>query len=548
MKSWKNVLSLGLVLVLIVGVLAGCGSSSSGSSAPAQNSAPAQSAGDNSSSSAAPAAAAAPAEDKMFNVVLTAAFSGFDPLRTNDSASTYVNAQIYETLYRIDPITGEYNCLLAAELPEFSDDGMTATVKLREGVYFHDGEPFNSEAVKYTFELIKDPDFGSARASIATSIDSIECPDDYTVVFHLNYEDGVLTAKFAHTNSAIVAPQAQQDRDLMIDPVGTGPYKFVSSISGSNVVLTANEDYWGGAPAIKNVTMTIVTEESTALARMQTGEADFMPNVSVESIPRIDAMPDVTFETSDAAQIYMMAMRSDSYVNPIMAEPEFRKAIAMSIDKEGYVEYIMENYAVAAESVLGPKITGYTDEATTHNIPYDPDGAKAILAAHPGWADEEILFLVPTSPAYAAMGEYFMSNLTNVGFNIKYEPIDWAAWLNESKVDNRFDITMMAWSNVTRDGSELMEPNFDGVTTTIRIRFNEEDTNAIHELIKAGKQTSDMAVRTENLLAVNAYLQDNAFVQPLYHGVNMYCYNNAYTGVTRDPGGTFYLIDIGYAA
>ena len=516
MKNWKNLLALCMALIMVVGVMAGSSTFAS-------------------------------AEDDMFNIVLTAAFSGFDPLRTNDSASTYVNAQIYETLYRIDPITGEYNCLLAAELPEFSEDGLTATVKLRSGIFFHDGEPFNAEAVKYTFELIKDPDFGSARASIAGSIESIECPDDETVIFHLGYEDGVLTAKLAHTNSAIVAPQAQQERDLMIDPVGTGPYKFVSSISGSNVVLTANEDYWGGAPAIKNVTMTIVTEESTALARMQTGEADFMPNVSVESISRIDAMPNVTFETSNAAQIYMMALRSDSYVNPIMAEEEFRKALCMSIDKEGFVEYIMEGYADVAESVIGPKITGYDEEATTHNISYDPEGAKAILAAHPGWADEEILFLAPTTPAYALMGEYFMSNLTNVGFNIKYEPIDWAAWLNESKVDNRFDVTMMAWSNVTRDGSELMEPNFHTVNGAKRIRYSAEDGAVIDDYILKSKTTSDMAVRTENLLGVNDYLQDNAFVQPIYHAVNMYCYNTAYTGVTRDAGGTFYVYDIGYA-
>ena len=515
MNTWKKTVALALALVMMAAM------------------------------AAVPAAAAE--QEKMFNIVLTAAFTGFDPLRTNDSASTYVNAQIYETLYRIDPVTGEYNCLLAAELPQFSEDGLTATVKLREGISFHNGEPFNAEAVKHTFELIKDPDFGSARASIANSIESMETPDDYTIVFHLKYEDGVLTAKLAHTNSAIVPPKAQQEQDLMVQPVGTGPYKFVSSVSGANVVLTSNEEYWGGAPTIKDVTMTIVTEESTAVARMETGEADFMPNVTVGFIPRIEAMPNVQFETSNAAQVYYMFMRTASYVNPIMEEPEFRKALAMSFDKEGYVTWIMEGYADAAESIMGPKITGFDPEATTHNVPYDPEGAKAILAAHPGWAQEEVLFLVPTSPAYQAMGEYFSSNLQNVGFNIKYEPIDWAAWLNESKAANRFDMTMAAWSNVTRDGSELMEPNFHTVNGAKRIAYPEEVGAIINSYIEASKTTSNMAVRTENLLAVNDYLQDNYLVQPLYHGVNMYAYNKAYTGCTRDAGGTFYLVDIGYA-
>lgn len=189
MKSWKKLICFATACTLSLGLLAGCGD---GSTTPAESAAPANS------------AAAGSAEGKMFNIALTAPFTGFDPLRTNDSASTYVNAQIYETLYRIDPVSGEYNCLLAADYPEFSEDGLTATIKLRKGVTFQDGTPFNAEAVKYTFELIKNPDFGSARASIAGSIDTIECPDENTVVLHLKYEDGVLLAKLAHTNSAIV--------------------------------------------------------------------------------------------------------------------------------------------------------------------------------------------------------------------------------------------------------------------------------------------------------------------------------------------------------
>src|SRR5699024_3949226 len=195
MKNWKKLVSLTAACALSVSLLAGC----SGTTTPST-----ESGGTTSGSGG-----------EMFNIALTAPSTGFDPLRTNDSASTYVNAQIYETLYRIDPVSGEYEPLLAESMPQNSEDGLTVTVKLREGVTCHDGTPFNSEAVKYTFELIQDPDFGSARASIASSIESMDCPDDYTILFHLLYEDGVFTAKLAHTNSAIVSPTAQQAQDLM---------------------------------------------------------------------------------------------------------------------------------------------------------------------------------------------------------------------------------------------------------------------------------------------------------------------------------------------
>ena len=344
MRSWKKLLSLTAACALSVSLLAGC----SGTTTPAAE--PAASGSGNTTAT----------EGKMFNIALTAPFTGFDPLRTNDSASTYVNAQIYETLYRIDPESDEYMPLLAAEMPQYSEDGLTVTVKLREGVTFHDGTPFNAEAVKYTFDLIKDPEFGSARASIAGSIDTMECPDDYTIVFHLLYEDGVFTAKLAHTNSAIVSPTAQQSQDLMTQPCGTGPYKFVSSVSGSNVVLTRNEDYWGELPAIKDVTMTIIADESTAVSRMENGGVDFMPKISVEQLSRVENNSALTVTTSEAAALYYVGMRASSSANPIMAEKDFRMAIAKGIDKEGYVEYMMQGYAEVANSVIGPKIFGYT--------------------------------------------------------------------------------------------------------------------------------------------------------------------------------------------
>jgi len=532
MKKTK-ILCLVLALCMCASLMVGCGGDGSTTpSAPATDGAAAPAGGN-------------PEVGTMFQVALTAPFTGFDPLRTNDSASTYVNAQIYETLYRIDAATGEYICLLAESLPEFNEDGTACTIKVREGITFHDGTPFNAEAVKHTFSLIQDPEFGSARASIANSIESMEVLDEYTIKFNLKYEDGVLQAKFAHTNSAIVSPTAQANQDLMVQPVGTGPYKFVSSVSGSNVVLTRNDEYWGEKAAIKDVTMTIIAEESTAIARMETGEADFMPNLTVEQISRVEGIPGVKVATSDAAQIYYMIMRGDSYKNPVMAEKEFRTALAMAVDKEGYVEYIMEQYASPAYSVIGPKITGYTAEAETHNIAYDPAGAKAILDAHPGWADEEISFLLPSTPAYQKMGEYLQGEMSKAGFNnIKIESIDWSAWLTDSKTDNRFDITLAAWSNVTRDGSELMEPNFHTVNGQRRVRYLPEHMEAIDAFIDASKMTSNMEVRTENLLGVNALLQDEAYVQPIYHAINLFCYNEAYTGVTRDPGGTFYLMDI----
>lgn len=474
-------------------------------------------------------------EDKMFNVVMTTAYTGFDPLKTNDSTSTYVTTQIYETLYKIEN-DGSFQPLLAESLPEFSEDGKSATIKLRQGVKFHDGTPFNAEAVKYTFELIKDPDFGSARASIAASIDTIEVIDENTVKFNLLYEDGVLLAKLAHTNSAIVSPTAQQNQDLMVNPVGTGPYKYVSHVSGSNVVLTRNDEYWGEKPQIKDVTMTVITEESTALARLETGEADYIPSVTVESLPRVEAMPNVTVKTQESAQITYVGLRQNSSVNPLMANKDFRTAIVKALDREGFVEYTLDGHGTYAKSFIGPKVLGYTENAESANIEYDPEGAKAIIEKN-GWQDEEIVFLCPSTPAYSPLGEYFQANLKEAGFNnVKLETMEYSSYLTESKAENRYDISLFGWSNVTRDGSELLEPNTHSVASA-RLKINSDELDGY---IQDSKTTAVEADRIAALEKANMYLLENALIAPVYNGEYRYAYNNAYE-CNFNAGNGFYI-------
>lgn len=482
------------------------------------------------------------AGDKMFNIALTAAFTGFDPLRTNDQASTYVNAQIYETLYRIGT-AGDYIPLLAEELPEFSPDGKSATVRLRKGIKFHDGTPFNAQAVKYTFSLIKDPKFGSARASLAASIASMDVLDDYTIRFNLSYPDGVLLAKLAHTNSAIVSPTAQAKQDLMVKPVGTGPYKFVSSVSGSNVVLTRNDQYWGKLPVIKNVTMTVIQDESTAIARMETGEADFMPELSVPQIDRVKSIPGVKVGTSESARITYVMLRPNSWVNPLMGKKEFRVAIAKALDTKGYVESIMENYAAWSGSIIGPKVFGYTPQAESYGYKYDPAAAKAAIKAN-HWENEKIKFLVPSTPQYSKMGEFFQANLKAVGFNnVQIETIDWSAWLTESKLPNRFDLSLAGWANVTRDGTELLEPNWESkVSARSKI-----DNPEFDKLVYQGKTTTNKAERIKKLDAANKMILQEAWAVPVYNAVNIFAYNDAYANVTNDVSGTFYLCDFAIA-
>ena len=477
--------------------------------------------------------------DDIFDVVLTTAPVGFDPIVTNDSASAYINTQIYETLYRRTMDGLSYEPLLAESLPECNEEGTVCTIKLKEGITFSNGEEFNAETVKYTIDKIKDPETGSGRASIVASIEEAVVIDDTTLELHLSYPDGVLVAKFAHSNSAIVAPIAYESQDFMTDPIGTGPYVLVSSISGSEIVLASNENYWGGTPEVTNAKFTVITDPSTALARLETGEADFIATVPETSVSRVENISGYTTVTKPSSAIVYLAFRNNSSVNPIMAEENLRIAIIESLDMDAYVESVLGGLGSHSQSILGPTVFGYTDDQESHGYTYDLEDAKKLIEDG-GYADEEINFLINNRSTTVALAEFMQASLTAAGLtNVNIIEEEWATFLSDTKIDNYWDMTILTWSNLTGDGTEFLEPNVSSSSSRMRYENDEFD-----ELVAAGKMTLDTDERLENLEAANNMCVDDAVVSNLYNSYQVYTYNNQYGNIALDAGGEFYLNQI----
>lgn len=168
------------------------------------------------------------------------------------------------------------------------------------------------------------------------------------------YPDGVLIAKLAHTNSGIINSKLEQSgQDFMTDATGagTGAYSFVSMISGATYELEAYEGYWGGAAEVKKVTFTVVSDEATAIARLQTGESDFAPTLSADSYNTISNIAGYTAENESASAVYYLALRSDNTaLNPLMENSDFRKVILESVDWNAYCDAMLEGKASHSES------------------------------------------------------------------------------------------------------------------------------------------------------------------------------------------------------
>lgn len=457
---------------------------------------------------------------------------GLSPILTNDSVSSSVIEQVYETLFVRDNESGEVKGQLAekAENP----DPNTWVITLKKDIKFHDGTDFNAEAVKYTFDKIKDPKTAAPRASLLEPIKSIEVQDENTVVLKTEKPYGPMLAALTHSNAAIVSPTADQKQDLMTNPVGTGPFKFKAKENGEDIVLEANKDYWQGAPKLQKVTFKVVPEVTTAISMLQTGKVNFMDNIAAELLPRVEKIKNVEIDKKNGTPVYYLAFNMKK--EP-MTNPEFRKAVAAAIDRDGYVDKL-RGLGVKSGSFIGPELFGY-DKSSEEKAPkYNPEEAKNIVKAN-GFDKQEIKLLVANTPNYMNMAEVFQAQLSEAGFNVKIETLEWGTYLDVSK-QGKFDLTIAGWSNVTGDGSELLFPRLHSKNageTNVGSYSNPD----LDKLIEQSRATVDQEERKKLLKEANELVLTELPVVPIYHGVATIVRENTVEGINLEPTGQWSL-------
>jgi len=473
--------------------------------------------------------------NETFTFASTSDAVGLSPILTNDSMSANVIEHVYDTLFSRNPETKEIEPKLA-ESYENTDEN-TWVIKLKEGVKFHDGTPFNAEAVKYTFDKLRDPATAAPRASLLEPVDVITVIDENTVEIKTKYPYGAFLAALSHSNASIVSPTADQKQDLMKEPVGTGPYKFVSWTPGDQVELEANEEYWDGAPAVKNVVFKVVPEVSTAISMLQAGEVQFIDNLPTEQIKRLESMENINIEKKDGTGIYYLTFNHAKEMNQ---DPDFRKAVASAIDRDAFVSKL-NGLGVRSDSVVGPQVFGYDESADKAGTAYDLEAAKALVEKN-GYGDQPIKLLTANRENFILMAEIVQAQLTEAGFDVQIESLEWATFLETARA-GEYDITFLSWSNVTGDGSEMLYPNFhsDNAGASNRAQYSNPEFD---KLVEESRTTIDQDERKVILDKANKLMiEDNAAVV-MYHGIVTAAMDKAYAGLELDPNGKWSLKNV----
>ncbi|HEV7250430.1 MAG TPA: ABC transporter substrate-binding protein [Shinella sp.] len=350
-----------------------------------------------------------------------------DPAVSRSTPSQLVFNNIFSTLVRWKDTKLTELVPDLAESWTRSEDGLKWTFNLRKDVKFHDGTPFDAEAVKFNIERILDPALGSPNRSLFTGISRVTVVDPLTVEIETKEPSPILLETLADEYSSMNSPTAVKGagRAYSRKPVGTGPYVFSEWIPGQSLTLTRNPDYFGTPGKVETMTFRPVPEAGARLIELQTGNADIALNIAPESAGELKQGDGATLvEAPSSFQIFFEL----NTTKPPFNDPRLRLAINQAIDRQAIIDKILGGYGKVPEGIFPEGVQGRVQQAA---YAYDPDKAKAIFAeAFPGGFKEKVVIWTSAGRYMKdkEVAETVQSYLNAIGLETEFKVWEWATY------------------------------------------------------------------------------------------------------------------------
>lgn len=381
------------------------------------------------------------AQSKKDSVVMGMALEppGLDPTAGAAAAIAEVTLyNVYETLTKIRE-DGSVAPLLA-ESWQVAPDLKTITFKLRKGVVFQNGEPFNSAAVKFSYDRAAAPTSTNKDKSLFQSMALIETPDADTVVINMKNPEPNLPFLLGQASASITEPKSAPTNSTK--PVGTGPFVLAAWAKGSSITLNKWPDY-RDASAIKlnKVTIRFISDPSAQVASLLSGDVDAFPRVAAaRSLAQFKSDPRFVVLVGGSRAKTIVAINNQK--KPF-DDVRVRRAILAAIDRKAMIEGAVDGFGVPIGSFYVPGSLGYVD--TTDINPFDIEKAKSLLAEAGVKTPLEVSLKLPP-PSYARQGgEVLAAELAKIGIVAKIENLEWAQWLSSVFAgQHNYDLTIVS--------------------------------------------------------------------------------------------------------
>lgn len=405
---------------------------------------------------AAPSGTAEVSQNATMTVGIGIVMDTMDPAQT--TTSTVKNVLAYEVQPLVAYSTaGKLEPLLATSWA-WSNNGDALTVHLRKDVKFHDGTPFNADAVKFSFGRLISGKVTAPDGIMFQNIKSIDVVDPYTVRFNLKQPQPDLLKKMGGITSAIVAPSSVgkdgNTYENIQHPIGTGPYELVSRVRGSQLVFKRFDDYWGKAPYYSKVVFRVVPETNALEAGLRSGEINLIMNPPVTDIQALESQGYKVLEAPDDRSIYIAFVTN----KPPFDNQKVRQAMNYAVDKAAIIKNVEFGAVDLSDSPFAPTITGYCKVGV---YKYDQAKAKELLKES-GLKDISITLGTPrgryTEDYQAAQA--IASYLREAGVNVQVRTMDWASYISAiSAADSAhdpFNAYLIGWAPTALDPTEQM--------------------------------------------------------------------------------------------
>jgi len=421
-----------------------------------------------------------------------------DPHVTTAYASFQVLENVYDTLVMPDENLEMKPAL--AESWETSEDQLTWTFQLRQGVQFHNGDPFTADDVVYSYNRIIDEELSNAYRF--SSVKKVTAPDDQTVELTLSQPTPNLLALIGgFKGMAIVHQQNVESGEVTTNPIGTGPFAFESFTPGDSIVLTANQDYWGGAPGIGSVRYTFIPEPTVALANLQSGQVHWTDNLPPQQVESLEGNEQLELGVVPSNDYWYFATNQ---ARKPFDDPRVREALAWGIDREAITEAAKFGLATVNQTAIPRSSKWYYDYAP---YSHDPERARQLLA-EAGVENLRIDMMVTNEyPETVTAAQVMADQLGEAGIQLDIRTEDFATWLDEQAKGN-FDAFMLGWlGNIDPQDFYYSQHHSDGANNYQNYSNPEVD----EALDQAGRATDEARRQELYNQAVKMIVDDNSY-------------------------------------
>ena len=387
--------------------------------------------------------------------------ASLDPHQVTAVNDFRININLYDGLVRYEDDSLGVEPALATDW-EISDDGLLYTFALRDDVSFHDGSPFDAEAVKFNFDRMLDedhPDHDTGPFPLANQffgqVAEVRAVEDHVVEFELSQPFAPFLSNLAYPTGLLISPAAVEEHgeDVGRNPSGTGPYVFVEWLGNERVTLERNPDYWDGPPGVSGVVFRPITESQTRVTELLSGGVDLIVEVPPDDVAPLRDDSDLTVQEQAGPHVWFLILN--------LAEAPFddvrmRQALNYAIDKQSLVDDVLQGTASVAAGPIAEAF-GWAYNPDLERYPYDPERARELIE-EAGYGDGvDVTFFVTEGGSGmldpVPMGEAIQADLREVGIDAAIETYEWNSFLDEvnAGIEGKADMAQMAWMTADPD-------------------------------------------------------------------------------------------------